>query len=84
MKQSQILCESWDALLTAVQRSQEGSSVVVGIDGDVKGPLTLSGEDVKAEVMYWFQQQSVKSHAAVKQWLVFQCDACLRGHDEHF
>jgi hypothetical protein len=45
------LCEIWDALLTAVQRSQEGSSVVVGIDADVKGPLTLSGEDVKAEVM---------------------------------
>jgi len=25
MQQSHILCESWDALLTAVQRSQEGS-----------------------------------------------------------
>lgn len=51
MQQSQILCAIWDALLMAVQRSQEGSSVVVGIDGDVKGPQTLSGEDVKAEVM---------------------------------
>lgn len=50
MQQSQILCASWDALLTAVRRSQEGSSVVVGIDGDVKGPQTLSG-DVKAEMM---------------------------------
>jgi len=51
MQQSQILCVSWDAFLTAVQRSQEGSSEVVGIDGDVKGPQTLSGEDVKAAVM---------------------------------
>jgi hypothetical protein len=51
MQQSQILCASWDALLMAVQRSQDSSSVVVGIDGEVKGPKTLSGEDVKAEVM---------------------------------
>lgn len=51
MQQSQILCASWDTLLKAVQMSREGSSVVVGTDDDVKGPLTLSGEDVKAEVL---------------------------------
>jgi len=56
----------------------------VGTDGDFNGPLALSGKDVKAEVICWFQQQSGKSHAAVKQWLVCQCDACLRGHDEYF
>jgi len=56
---------------------------VVGIDGDVKRPQTLSG-DVKAEMMQRFQQQSRKSHAAVKHWLVCQWDACLKGHDDYF
>jgi len=51
MQQSQILCASWDALLMAVKMSQEGSSVVVSIDGDVRGPQTFSCEYVKAAVM---------------------------------
>jgi hypothetical protein len=81
MQRSQILCASWDALLTAVKRSQEGSAEVVCIVGDVKGPHTFSGEGVKNE---WFQQQSRKSHAAVKHWLVRQRDSYLKGHDDYF